>query len=187
MTSFWELSNGQKPTGDASAAHTASFGIIPDGTQAPAIIKDFVLDESGKLPVFKITWRITDGDFKNRLVFQKIQAFDEKESKKDKAIEMMMRVYKLCDHKPTHANTPTNSDLSPMQGKTLGIKIQEWSMVRSDGTLSEGNWVSEVHKVDAEFQTVTGVKSVQTGRPSTVESAFSRNASLPVDDTDIPF
>ena len=68
MTSFWELSNGQKPTGDASAAHTASFGIIPDGTQAPAIIKDFVLDESGKLPVFKITWRISPNDYHQTII-----------------------------------------------------------------------------------------------------------------------
>src|ERR1051326_7534496 len=139
--SFWLLSSGALPSGESKDAFSGNFGIIPDGTTALASIQKFILDESGKFPIFNITWKIVDGDYKGRVVFQKIHAFDEKPSKSDRAKNMLMLIFKLVDYKPSHDNVPNNDDLCPMQGKILGIKIQEYCT--NDG--KQGNYVSEVH------------------------------------------
>jgi hypothetical protein len=60
-------------------------------------------------------------------------------------------------------------------------------MVRADGTLAEGNYISEVHPA-TDFKTVTGVKIEVSKSP--VDSAFSRQAAVSsqsVSDDDIPF
>ena len=185
MSGFWELSSGAKATGSADDAFTASFGVIPDGTKAQAVIQKFVVD-GGDKPVVNIQWKLTTGEFKGRIVFQKIHCWDDKPAKADRAKNMLLLIYKLLDHKPTHGGDPTDKDFAPMLNRALVIKIAEWSMISDDGTPKNGNFISEVHPTEA-FETVTGVKAEMTARP--MESAFSRNpratdASLT---DDIPF
>ena len=166
--SFWESKTGAPITGDAEVSFAGFFKIIPDGTTARAAIKLF---ESG--PIFyQITWKITDGEFKNREVRQKINVFEMNPDKAQRALNMLMRIYKICGHKPTHSEAPTDADLLPMVGFVCGIKIQEWSMLRPDGTMAEGNWVAEVHPADAEFIVETGIK--QVSRPG--DSALTRHS-----------
>lgn len=182
MSNFWELSTGEKPTGSAESAHLGSFKIIPDGSTATALIKDFIYDEKANL--YNLNWSISAGEFKGRVIFQKIKCFDAKESIRDRSLNMLKRIYDLTSHKPTHGDAPTTQDLAPMKGKILGIKIGEWSMIKDDGSLSEGNNVQEVHAVDESFKVETGVKLESHGFPGAL-SRNSRVAEVPNDS--IPF
>lgn len=195
MTSFWTLSDNTLPSGTAESSHIKDFSIIPDGTFAPAMIKEFKKEASTisySFPFYEITYKITSGDYKGREVRQKIKCFDEKATVRDRNINMLKRVYDLLDHKPTHANAPEDIDLKPMIGKVMGIKVSEFIGTNSKtGEPTNGNYVSEIHKSDKEFQTITGVKLEVpvTGYVSHIDTAFSRNAnnSLPLDDSGIPF
>lgn len=157
--SFWTSRTGLEIDGSDKNAFNDSFATIPDGTMAPAMIKTFELQESEQWgPRYSIRWRIMEGDFKGREINQSIYAFADKPEKVDKALNMLMRVYKLCDHKPTHKDAPTTQDLSPMQGKMCGIKIA-MLIGKEDG--KERNYVSEVHSL-AGFEAKTGAPVAKT-------------------------
>ncbi len=183
--SFWQLSSGELPSGTAEASHAGDFRVIPDSTQAPAQIKEFLLIESPKR-LYEVTFKITSGEFKGREVRLKIKCFDDKVNIADRAINMLKRIYDLCGHKPAHNNTPTTQDLHPMIGKVLGIKIKEFIGTKEDGSPSNANYISEVYKADKEFETLTGVKLDVYVSP--VPSALNRNERK-IDDLsgDIPF
>jgi hypothetical protein len=186
--SFWVSDVGQL-TGEAKDAFTQNFKIIPDDTRALARIMKFFLVERNGRQHYEIDWELVDGEFKGRHVFQKIHAFDADAKKKHRALNMMMLLYKTNSLQPKHNNAPTDADLMAFAGKICGIRIQEWSAPKEDGTMMEGNWVSEVHP-PAGFKSSTGVKQevVHTKTASSVDSAFSRNAP-PVGaiEDDIPF
>jgi hypothetical protein len=189
--SFWTLSTQAPASGAAEASHVANFTVIPDGTQAPAQIKEFVLIESSKdyaKPLYSVIFKIIQGDYKNREVRLKIKCFDDKTTVSDRGINLLKRIYDLCNYQPTHSNAPTEQDLVPMLGKVMGIKIAEFIGTNSKtGEPTNGNYVSEVWKADSAFETLTGTKLEVT--TSHVDTAFSRNAvtGLPSDNSDIPF
>ncbi len=178
---FWNGADGS-----AEKSHAGSFKLIPDGTKAPAMIKSFELDErEGYDPVYTVQWKLVDGEFKNQEVRQKIAVFEKDEKKRTRALNMLMRLYKLLQIAPP-LDAPTSAQLLEFKGKILGIKIMEWSMSRPDGTIAEGNWVAAVEIADANFQTETGEKSVRTSMPT--DSALQRQANAqPLLDGDIPF
>lgn len=186
--SFWTLSTNEQAKGDEASSHVSSFKIIPDGTMATGKIKEFVADKNKEgQPFYKCVYKLIDGDFKNREVIHKIKCFDSKATIADRAINMMKRLYDLAGLKPSHSEAPKDSDLAHFKGKDIGIKISEWSMVNSDGVLSEGNYVSEIH-ASIGFECSTGVKIETIGHP--IESALSRNSRLsspPLDNQDILF
>lgn len=184
--SFWKLSTGQSPSGSEEASFTGSFKIIPDGTTARATIKDFILEENGDSALYKVIYKIIEGEFSNREVVQKIKCFDAKQTIADRALNMLKRIHDLSNIKPAHANAPANEDLVLFKGKVLGIKINEWSMIKDDGSISEGNYVSEIHS-PTEYECATGIK-LDTPKPM-IQSALSlHNKTKQVDlADDIPF
>lgn len=177
--SFWQSPTGKTLTGSAEDAFNSGFSPIPDGTMAVAMIKSFEFIESEQYqPRYQVRWKIADGEFKNRELSQNIYAFEEDADKADKAKNMMMRIYKLCEHKPAHANAPTNADLAPMQGKLCSIKIDMYKA--KDG--KSRNLVSEVHES-------AYTPAAQEGLYDSALSKFGRSAptSASPSDSDIPF
>ena len=140
MSSWWDLSNGQKATGNEADAFIAPMGVIPDGTQAVAKIQKMTVELKDK-GFINIQWKLIEGEFANRVVFQKLQCWDDKPQKADRAKNMLLLIMKLCNHQPTTGGEPTDKDFAPMIGKSCGIKIAEWSMVKPDGTMGNGNFV----------------------------------------------
>lgn len=196
--SFWTSGTGKTLTGKPEDAFVRDFSIIPDGTQAEAMIKHFILIDrpneytGSNDKYYEILYKLITGDFKGREVSQKIKCFAGKPEQIDRNLNMMKLIMELCDFKPKHSNEPTDADLMPMQGKMVSIKISEWSMEKKDGSgMMEGNFVSEVHKSGA-IPTETGTKQIVTKSPSQkkgVESALTRNqpqVEMNMDD-DIPF
>ncbi len=195
MTNFWKSGTGAEVTGDPKKAFLPDFSIIPDNTYALAKIEIFefvskvsTYDQSVQ-QYYEITWKITDGDFINRVVSQKIKVFDGKPEAIDRNLNMMKLIMDLCNFKPKHADAPNTNDLMPMVGKILGIKIREYSVPKKDGTgMLTGNNVSEVHPTTG-FKPATGVKLEVVHTANGVDSALTRNPrgadNLAIDD--IPF
>lgn len=186
--SFWKV-EGAVVDGSEHSAHAAKISIIPEGTRAPAAIKEFTLEATDGHPShYQVIWKLTAGDFKNYEVRHKINCFDQDTKKKTRALNMLMRLFKLSGIQPAHANVPTDADLKPMIGKVFGIEIREWAMPKKDGSgISEGNWVSGVWASDDNFVPETGVKQVHEVISSHLETAFSRNPMKIDQDADIPF
>lgn len=184
-------------TGDPSKAFVQDFTTIPEGTRALATVKAFeVVNKEATqygdaTKFFQVTWKLIDGEFKNREVTQKIKCFDGKPEQIERAKNMLVLIMKLCDYIPTHDNEPTTQELSMMRGKVVGIVIGEWSMPKQDGSgVIDGNFIREVHPSNG-FVAETGVKTEVTYTPA-AESAFSRDKArrdAPKDDldSDIPF
>jgi len=186
---FWKSELGQL-SGEAADAFTQTIKIIPDGTMAISKIAKFTLQENYGKKYYEIEWELCDGEFKGRRVFQKIHAFDQDSKKQHKALNMMLLLYKTFNLKPTSSEAPSDQDLLIFNGKIAGIKIQEWSMQRDDGTMAEGNWVSEVHLPQG-FKSETGIKAEVVHSHISVDSALGRNPrvkneNLDLDD-DVPF
>ncbi len=174
---FFESKTGVPLTGNAEDAFTGSFTIIPDGTKATAQIKLFEPKEYDGDKFYQITWKIVSDSFKGQEVRQKMATFDDKPEKAQRALNMMMRIYKLCGYSPAHNNAPSLDDLRPMVGKVFGIKIQEWAHKGK-----EGNFVSEVHADDAEFKPEVGVKQeriVIAPKRHTDSELIDLNADIP--------
>ena len=181
MSEFWKSRTGGKITGEEDKAFLSDFSIIPEGTRAIALIKKFArVDKEATQwqpaeTFLEITYKLVDGDYKNREVKQKIKCFEGKDVSVDRALNMLMLVMKLCEFKPTHGGEPTQEELSSMQGKVLGIVIGEWLIEKDDGKNIEGNNVTQIYTSEG-FECETGVKAKPPEpRNSAPESAFSRN------------
>lgn len=199
--SFWSSRiEGQELTGKLEDCVLPEFENIPNNTTAPAQIISFelttkkIVDKGVEKETdqYEIVYKITSGEFKGREVTQKIKAFDDKDTIAQRALNMLKLIYTLCAHTPKHSNVPSNDDHRPMVGKILGIKVGEWSMPRTNPKPDQspfltGNNVTEVHPVNADFKTETGVKrELPKVTTSAVESAFSRNQPI-VDSLDVPW
>jgi hypothetical protein len=181
---FWQSELGEL-SGKAEDAFTRVFSVIPDNTKALAKIEHFTIRDN----TYTIDWQLTDGEFKGQHVFQKLKVLDMEPKKRHKALNMLKYLYDLFAIKPKHTNAPTEDDLRIFVGKHAGIKIQEWSMPKTDGPgIIEGNFVSEVHPA-AGFVCEKGVKA-EVVHQST-QTAFDRNPrggnGLDNLDDDIPF
>lgn len=190
--SFWTSGTGEMPTGKPEDSFVGDFTVIPEGSQASAMIKSFTLVEkenrhSGITDKFyQIIWKIMNGDYKSREVTQKIKCFDGKPEQIQRNLNMLKLVMQLCDFKPTHSEAPKDLELLPMYNKIASIKIGEWSMPKNDGGMMEGNFVREVWR-SGELATETGIKAEVVHRPT--DSALNRNSTPALDamDNDLPF
>ena len=177
---FWKSEIGEL-SGKAEDAFTKIFSVIPDNTTTIAKIDKFIINEN----FYQIEWKITEGEFKNQHVFQKIKAFDADPKKRHRALNMMMYIYNLFNVKPNHSSKPTEDDLKVFIDKHAGIKIKEWSMERTDSPgFIEGNFVSEIYPAQ-NFKCEIGKKIEK--QYSIVDSAFTRNNKIEELQDEIPF
>jgi hypothetical protein len=190
--SFYKSKSGMKMDGSEEVSHAKQIKIIPNDTHATASIKKYELVTNDNGKYYQLTWKLLDTSFKGLEVRQNIKAFDADLKKADRAVNMMIRLFKLADYKPGHDLQPENKDLAPMIGKILGIVINEIFIPDANRTI---NFISEVHSVTG-FETKDGEHVAYEATPSSstnsnnssVDSAFSRNNTPPMPtDDDIPW
>lgn len=189
--SFWLSSTGETIKGQPEKAFTPEVVniVIPNNTLARAKIVSFVLVEEFNqqyydAPYYEITWELIDGDFVNAQVKQKIKAFEREPKTKDRALEMLMLLYRIANMAPPQS-APTAFDLLPFLGKVFGIKVKEW---QRNG--NEGNFVGEVHLPDNSFKTKTGVKlapKAEAKQPLYADNFSSYETIADKKEKDIPF
>ncbi len=181
MSGFWSLSTGEKPSGSEAASFVSNFMHVPDNTQANAKIKSFAPKEFDGQKSFQVIWELVDGEFCGALIKQSLTPYAAEPQNADRAKEMFVRLYNLCDLKPKHANEPSKEDLLVFNGKRASIKIGN-GLIRG----VERTWVREVHSA-GHLPVETGHTHVVIGTP--IESALTRNARGSVSETmdDLPF
>lgn len=193
--SFWQSGSGAKITGEAKDAFSPEFTQIPEGTTACASLYNIEIavkdatDYAEATKFYQLTWKLTQGEFVNRQVTQKIKCFDGTPEAIDRNLNMLKLLMDLCQFKPMHNEAPTEEELRRMCGKILGIKIGEWSIAKRDGSgVMEGNFVREIYAAK-DTDVKTGVKSSIPAYVPKVDSAFSRNPRAQEEDFDdgIPF
>lgn len=193
MSGFWDSEVGAI-TGKPEDAFAKTFTTIPDNTAALAKIEKFSVavfnDKSLNAgeTYFSIDWKITEGDFKNAMVNQKLRVCELDKQKRHRALNMLALLYQTFGVKRTHENMPDDKDLMKFQGMIAGIRIRETEPNQEGKTF---NWVSEVHKKEG-FVSETGTKLVVTHTNKDAGSAFDRNPRGTADnfgavEDDIPF
>jgi hypothetical protein len=182
--SYWD-----NVSGTAQDAFSKSFvEVLPQGTKAQAKILS-CKNESFKIgDGVQIEWELIDGEFAKQHIFQKLYTHDAKEEKAIKARNMLKLLFTMFHVKPKDNNPPDNEVLALLVGKCAGLKINEWSMPRDDGSVGHGNTIAEIHPV-AGFVSETGKYRDFKVVPRGVESALTRHprgthAEL---DDDVPF
>lgn len=158
--SFYQTSTGGKLTGSEEASHVNSNTIIPDGTKTFAMISkaEEINGEYGHY--YQVIWKLMDGEYKGCEVRQKMDCYSKNEKRADRAKNMLVRLFNLTQCRPVHSNPPKTEDLMIMNGKILGIKINEWQIEDKNG-----NFVSEVHLADDKFEKQEGKKMDYVVKP----------------------
>ena len=76
---FWNLSDGKEVESKSEFEAGGGFEVIPDGTRVLAAVEECKDDEWEGERFFNLKWRILDGDYKNRIIFQKLKVFSQKD------------------------------------------------------------------------------------------------------------
>lgn len=146
--SFFKLSTGEKVVG-AESAEMGGGDIepMPDGTTVRAIITEAKWEIPAEGDSFiKLRWDVVDGEYKKRVVFQKIRVEESDAKKRDKAIAMLAAIdfntggkLLASDEKPTDQSLMMN-----LTNKPMVLLLRVWDM---DG--KKGNWVQKVASAKA--------------------------------------
>lgn len=140
--SFFTSTTGRVVDGSDAKAFSNAFPSLPDGLCAPACIKKFTQEEYEDEIYYQVIWSILEGEFKGCSVKQRITVYDANPDKAERALNMMYRIFKLCDHKTDYVDAPDSVDLLPMTNKMCDIKIGNGVIEGVDRT-----WVREVHEL----------------------------------------
>ena len=145
MDNFWETEEPISTTGEFETGG-GNFEPIPAGTQLIAAIKDAMIDNTEHDGDFiKLQWGVLDGEYKNRVVFQKIHVFSDDAKKAEKAKRMLAAIDANCGGALMKARVePTGESLrASLLAKPMYITVMVWEMEGDKGFMS-GNWVNAV-------------------------------------------
>ena len=151
MSIFAELNQSERGTSFESGG--GDFAPIPSGTELKAMIEDCQWQtprEEGRPDFVSLRWKVIDGEYNNRVIFQKVHIKDAEEKKRKKALNMLSAIDKNCGSGIEKLGTmPTDAELNAnLLHKPMAIKVQAWNMT-VDGERKQGNWVSKVSALNS--------------------------------------
>lgn len=174
--SFWTTSTGevvaQEKEFDMGGGKSQP---IPEGTRAVSFVEEAKETEYNGERYYNLKWKVATGDYKNRVTFQKVRAFDSNPAKRDKALKMLMAINMNCGGKLHQLETaPTDMDLmTNICNKPMMVEYAVWEMEGRD----PGNWIKAV-------SSAKGAAS----KPAAQKPAVAAPTEPPMDfDDDIPF
>lgn len=149
--SFWNTSEGealnQNNSGNAEMGG-GNLEPIPANTLLRAIVTEAKWDEAGGDQIIKLRWDVVDGEYKNRVVFQKLKVCDGDPKKADKAKRMLAAIAHNAGGKLLECAEINDQALSMhLTNKPMLIKVQVWKIEAENsqnGEEASGNWVSAV-------------------------------------------
>lgn len=181
--------------GNTDFSIDTSFALIPDGEQLVALI-----DEAGWVEdkyngwVIQNRWTVLEGEYKGRMLYQKLKVESENPSQAEKAKRMLLAIdanaggeIKLSGEKPDNQMLAMHLMNVPMV-----IKTKVWKMENEDddGNIIErtGNWVcavSSLHNQSAKKLQKKLQKRLQN-KPDYDQSQLTTGTPV-VHDDDVPF
>lgn len=172
--SFFKLSTGQTAQSDGNFdAGGGNLEPIPEGTKVRTIITEAKWAEYQGDRYISLRHDVADGEFKKRVVFQKLRVLDDDPKKADKAKMMLAAIDANCGDKLSKLDDePSDIDLmKALCNKPIVCRVGVWEM--ND---KSGNWV----------QAVEG----SAKKPAASKPAASTTKKEPVEESDgdqIPF
>lgn len=147
--SFFTLSDGQNVTTDGNAEMGGgNLEPIPDGTKVRAMITEAKWEDANQYNPrhIKLRWDVVDGEYKKRVIFQKVKVGEDDANKRDKAIRMLAAIDANAGGKlMAVGKEPTDFEMMQnLCNKPMVIKLGVWEMEGSDGDKRSGNWVLAV-------------------------------------------
>ena len=180
MDNFWETEEPISTTGEFETGG-GNFEPIPAGTQLIAAIKDAMIDNTESDGDFiKLQWGVLDGEYKNRVVFQKIHVFSDDSKKAEKAKRMLAAIDANCGGALMKARVePTGDSIrAALLAKPMYITVMVWETQDKAGKDISGNWVNAV----------APMRKGTTTAPAPATKPKQRAATPTPDDDDmIPF
>lgn len=160
--SFWTLSTGE------AAAQEKEFDMgggdsqpIPNGTKAVSFVEEAKETEYEGQRYYNLKWKVATGEYKNRVTFQKLRAFDADPNKRDKALKMLMAINMNCGGKLHQLESaPTDMDLmTNICNKPMMVEYAVWEL---DDKSKSGNWIKSVGSAKGSASKPASQKQVAT-------------------------
>lgn len=171
--SFWDTTDGTKATGHVE--ESGGFAPLPLADY-PVMLEDAKVNEYEGRRTVQFKTRIIEGFGKNRVVFLSLKAWDEDGKKRDRALQILAKVYALTNA-TLPEDEPDDVSLSQLCDKPLTFKLDVY-----DINGKTGNWLVNVKeygaKADAPKATGGKPKAVVASRPA---------PEMSDQDLDIPF
>lgn len=141
--SFFKLSTGQTAQSDGNFDAGGSSEPIPEGTKVRACITEAGWKEYQGSRYINLRWDVVDGEYKKRVIFQKVRVEEEDANKRDKALMMLAAIDANCGGKLSQLDgEPTDMDLTKaLANKPVVIRLGVWDL---EG--KTGNWVQAVER-----------------------------------------
>ena len=142
--SYFDFGNEQN--GNFETASN-DFAPIPKGTVVKVIAEEAGWKSFEPNPEFvEIKWTITEGEYKNRKIFQKIKTQENDPEKAKKAMMMLGAIDHNCGGKLRNCTAkPTDQELTnALTFKPMYLKLDVWSLKTETGETKTGNHVVAV-------------------------------------------
>lgn len=171
---FWNLSDGKAVESKSEFELGGGFEVIPDGSRVLAAVEECKDDQWEGERFFNLKWRILDGEYKNRIIFQKLKVFSSKEKQRDNAITMLAAIDANAGGKlMASGKEPTDFDIaSALANRPMILLLRVWE---SEDKQKTGNYVAGVFG-----------RQQTKASPAPKQSAPSNEPPMDFDD-DIPF
>lgn len=181
MSSFWNTSAGTQATGEVQENN---FDPLPDGYY-PVMEEEIKINEyQGKRTIQLKTRVIGEGFGKNRVLFLKLNAFDEDEKKRDRAINLLVKWANIVGV-PLPSGEPNDAWLAKLTDKPHQTKLQKYSFVPpGESQAKVGNFIANFE--DFKFKPEVKGSSAAVKVPAQYAAPSSGGPASDLD-SDIPF
>lgn len=171
---FWNLSDGKAVESKSEFELGGGFEVIPDGSRVLAAVEECKDDQWEGERFFNLKWRILEGEYKNRIIFQKLKVFSSKEKQRDNAITMLAAIDANAGGKlMASGKEPTDFAIaSALANRPMILLLRVWE---SEDKQKTGNYVA-------------GVFGRQQTKAAPAHKQSAPSSEPPMDfDSDVPF
>lgn len=172
--SFWQTSTGETATGEVQET---SFDPIPKSWQT-CMLETAEVDEYEGQRKIKLKARVVDGEYKNRVIFMNLKAFegpDIKETARDRAIQLLMKLYQVTKAKLPNGE-PDDRSLAQLTDKPVDLYLDVWKITKANGDEATGNFLINVA---AKGEQVNGSKPAQRPQAKSVQNLSDISDDIP--------
>ena len=144
--SFFKLSTGETAKSTTNFEIGGSSEPIPEGTKVRACVTEAGWKEYKGDRYINLRWDVVDGEFKKRVIFQKVKVYETDPSKADRQKQMLAAIDANCGGKLQQCEgEPTDMELlKALTNKPMVIRLGVWDM---NG--KQGNWIQAVESSSA--------------------------------------
>lgn len=153
--SFWSTSDGKALDTTGEFDSNPDLEVIPKGTCVAVMPTEFKIepnegqyaDQANGHQFVKVRWDVYEGEYKGRVVFQKIYLWATEAKKRDKAIRMLVAIDANAQGGLMQSGQePTEYSMAQaLCNKPQIIQLDVWEKEENGKKIPGGNWVRAVY------------------------------------------